>query len=137
MAVRYDKGQAPSERAAAKLPYLRLIRFTSSWKVFFSLLIPSIIADFLFFKGEANFFFWFLILYGFFILSLSAAHHLPLFKSLDTFNVAGKRRLESYEIQDEERMRKQEKIDHIRYLLILAAIAAVFAYGLLAGKISL
>jgi len=135
LAVRHEGKKSATERAAAKLPYLKFIRFISSWKVFFALLIPSIVIDYYFYEGKTEFFFWFLILYGFFILPLSYSYYRPpYFKKLDIFHTAGKRRLETYESEDLQKIKEQDKRDQVRYVLILVVMASVLVYGFFSGQ---
>lgn len=135
-AVRHEGRKSVTERATAKLPYLKFIRFISSWKFFFALLIPSIAIDYYFYGGQTELFFWFITLYVFFIMPLSYSYYrAPYFKKLDIFHSAGKRRLEAYGSDDLKKIEDQGKRDRLRYVLILLVIALVFVYGFLTGRI--
>lgn len=105
------------------MQWLRFIKFVSSWKVFFALIIPSVAIDYLLFDGEATFFFWFLILYGAFILPLSFSFYFR----------GGKQRLAALESGDPQKVKKQQEQDNMLYLAILVLIAFVLLYGFLNG----
>ncbi|MDO8481736.1 MAG: hypothetical protein Q7S75_01475 [bacterium] len=134
LAVRYEKKQSVVDQATAKLPWLRFVRFISSWKVFFVLIIPSLVVDYLFFDGEAIFFWWFIVLYLAFILPLSFSYYRPPFgRVFDAFHASGKKRLAAFESQDQQVIRRQQKLNQIRYILILAALALALLFGFYKG----
>lgn len=128
LAVRYENKQSTKTLATNKLPYLKFLKFISSWQVFFALFIPSIVIDYVFYDGKAEFFFWFLIIYGGFITPLSFKYT-RLSKDWDIAHSAGITRHEAYESGDEQRIQDQRKHDQSRYLLILAVIALTLLYG--------
>lgn len=123
LAVRYENKQSTKTLAANKLPYLKFLKFISSWQVFFALFIPSVVIDYVFYEGRAEFFFWFLIIYGGFITPLSFKYtRLP-----------SKTRHEAYESGDEQRIQDQRKRDQSRYILTLVIIALGLLYGFIRG----
>lgn len=101
--------------------------------MFFALFIPSVVIDYIFYEGRAEFFFWFLILYGGFVLPLSYSYYLPRIMTLDILHASGKKRHEAYESGDEQRIKDQRKRDQFRYILILSALALGLLYGFIKG----
>ena len=128
LAVRYENKQSTKTLATNKLPYLKFLKFISSWQVFFALFIPSVVIDYVFYEGRAEFFFWFLIIYGGFITPLSFKYT-RLSKAWDISHSAGKTRHEAYESGDEQRIIDQRKRDQSRYILTLVIIALGLLYG--------
>ncbi|MFZ2886404.1 MAG: hypothetical protein WA021_01140 [Minisyncoccia bacterium] len=104
----------------AKVRYLRFVKFLSSWQVFVALIVPFLGIDYFFFDGNGTFFFWFIILYGFFILPLS----------ISFYRRGGKERLAALESGDARAITKLERQDSIRYLAILAVLVPVLLYGM-------